>query len=475
MEHDNVILRPISETARRLRSGELTAVDVLEAVAERIEATETDVKAYTTLRLDEARREAAQADDELRQGHDRGPLHGLPISIKDLIETAGVRTTYGSPIFQDHVPTADASVVRRLKESGAIIVGKVNTHEFALGGVTPPTRNPFGLDRIPGGSSGGSGAAIAAGSALLTLGTDTGGSIRIPACYCGAVGLKPSYGLVSRTGVFPESWSLDHVGPITRYVEDAAILLGAIAGYDPLDHTTSSEPVPHYHDELGSELAGLRIGVPTNHFYDQLDPQIESAMAQALEDLKTLGLEVESVTLPDIDGILGAYTAIDSAEVAANHRRIYENHAHEYLPESKLYVEAGLFVRASTYIDAQRSRALLLTQTLDALEHIDLLAVPTQPMLVPRTGDTVATIRGTEEDLLLAMIRLLAPFNLLGFPAVSVCCGYDRDEMPIGLQLAGKPYDDATVLRVAHAYQTATPWIGRLLDTGVRPSAGVRP
>jgi aspartyl-tRNA(Asn)/glutamyl-tRNA(Gln) amidotransferase subunit A len=466
MSSDTVLGRPIRETAARLRTGEVSPGELLELVVERIERTDGAVMAYTTVRGDDARRDAEEAERELRGGRDRGPLHGLPVSIKDLIETKGVRTTYGSAIFKDHVPADDATVVRRLKNAGAVIVGKTNTHEFALGGVTPPTRNPFDLDRIPGGSSGGSAAAIAAGSALLTLGSDTGGSIRIPASLCGTVGLKPSYGLVSRVGVFPEAWSLDHVGPITRYVEDAAAVLSVIAGYDGADHTTADHRVPDYVAELDRGAGGLRVGVPTNYFYDRTDHEVESAVRDAIEHIQALGLAVKDVTFPCIDEILGAYTAIDTAEVAANHRRIYQDHAHDYQPESKLYIEAGLFVRASTYIDAQRSRAGLLRSVLESLQGVDVLAVPTQPMRVPHIGDTVATINGEEEDLLLAMIRLLAPFNLTGLPAISVCCGYDSDGMPIGLQIIGKPYQDEKVLRVAHTYQTTTQWLDRMLALG---------
>jgi aspartyl-tRNA(Asn)/glutamyl-tRNA(Gln) amidotransferase subunit A len=473
MGGDTILAHPVRETAARLRAGEVSPTELLELVLKRIEQTDGEIKAYTTVRGKDAHRDAEEAERELRSGRDRGLLHGLPVSIKDLIDTKDFRTTYGSAIFKDHVPADDATVVRKLKSAGAVIVGKTNTHEFALGGVTPPTRNPFGLDRIPGGSSGGSAAAVAAGAALLTLGSDTGGSIRIPASLCGTVGLKPSYGLVSRVGVFPEAWSLDHVGPITRYVEDAAVLLGVIAGYDAADHTTTDRPVPDYLAELDRGVGDLRVGVPTNHFYDRIDPEIDSAVRDALEHMHGLGLPVEDVTFPCVNEILGAYTAIDSAEVAANHRRIYEHHAHEYQPESKLYIESGLFVRASSYIDAQRSRARLLRCVLDSLRGVDVLAVPTQPMRVPHVGDTVATINGEEEDLLLAMIRLLAPFNFTGLPAISVCCGYDSDDMPIGLQIVGKPYEDGKVLRVAHAYQTSTQWLDRMLALGDRRAEGL--
>lgn len=445
-----------------MREGEVSSLELLELVLERIEKTDDDVKAYVALREEKARKEARAADEEIRKGVDRGPLHGLPVSIKDLIDTEGLRTTYGSPIFKDHVPKEDAAVVVRLKEAGAVIVGKTNTHEFALGGITPPTRNPYDLSRIPGGSSGGSAAAIAAGSALLTLGSDTGGSIRIPASYCGVVGLKPTYGRVSRVGVFPESWSLDHVGPITRHVEDCALLLQAIAGYDPDDQATVEGELPDYTRGLDGDVEGLKVGVPTNHFFDDLDREVHAAVSAAIKHLEVLGMRTEEVSFPAVNEILGAYTALDLAEVAANHRRIYPEHSHEYLPDTKAFIEAGYLLSATTYIDALRARPRLLGQVLDATRGVDVLAVPSQPIVAPKVGDTVAVIDGHREDLLLAMVRLMAPFNLTGLPALSVCCGYNSRGLPIGLQIVGKPFDEATVLRVGHAYQISTPWRERL-------------
>ena len=463
MGSDNVLFRPVREIASQLRAGEVTPTGLLERLLERIKTTDGDVKAYTTIRADDARREAENAETELRTGQDRGLLHGLPVSIKDLINTKGVRTTYGSRIYENHVPDRDATVVEKLREAGAVIVGKTNTHEFALGGVTPPTRNPFGLDRIPGGSSGGSAAAVAAGSALLSLGSDTGGSIRIPASYCGVVGLKPSYGLVSRVGVFPESWSLDHVGPITRHVEDAAVLLGAIAGYDPEDHTTTQMDLPDYVADLQVGASGLRIGVPRNHFFENLDAEVAAAVRAAIDHLESCGVELEEITFPSVDEMLGAHTAIDLAEIATNHRRIYAENADTYLPDTKLFIEMGFFVRVTTYIDALRARPHLLSQVLESMKGVDALVVPSQPIVAPRIGENVAVIGDHEEDLLFAMVRLLAQFNLTGLPALSVCCGYDSQGLPIGLQVVGKPFDESTVLRVAHAYQTTTPWLDRLL------------
>jgi aspartyl-tRNA(Asn)/glutamyl-tRNA(Gln) amidotransferase subunit A len=449
------LLEPALELGRRLRQGELTAPALLERVLDGIEATETDVRAYTHVRAEDARREAEEAQRELDSGRDRGPLHGLPVSVKDLVDTAGVPTTYGSPIFADHVPTADATVVTKLKEAGAVIVGKTNTHEFALGGVTPPTRNPHSLDRIPGGSSGGSAAAIAAGSALLAVGSDTGGSIRIPASYCGVVGLKPSYGLISRAGVFPESWSLDHLGPVTRSVEDAAVLLAGLAGHDPADHTTADDPLPDYLAELERGAEGLRVGVPANHFFDDLDEQVEAAVRAAIERLARLGLQIEEIRFPKPEELLGAHTAIDLVEIAANHRRIYAGSADAYLPDTKLLIEAGFFVPAHTYVDALRARPALLAEVLEAMADVDVLVTPSQPIVAPEVGATTADVNGASEDLLGAMVRLLAPFNLLGLPALSVPCGVDRDGLPIGLQLVGKPFAESTVLRVGQAVEAS--------------------
>lgn len=467
MTPENTLTSRARDVAARLRSGDLSPTDLLEELLERIALTEPEVKAYTTVDEEVARREAEKTGREIAAGEDKGVLHGLPVSIKDLIHTGGLRTTYGSPIYKDHVPDDDATVVKKLREAGAIIVGKTNTHEFALGGTTPPTRNPFDLGRIPGGSSGGSAAAVAAGSAFLSLGSDTGGSIRIPASYCGVVGLKPTYGLVSRIGVFPESWALDHIGPITRHVDDAAVLLNVIAGFDPADATTADTEVPDYLIGIDDGVAGLTIGVPSNHFYDDLTPDVDTAVRAAIEHLAACGAEIREITFPAVDEILGAHTAIDLAEIATNHRRIYADHHASYLPETKPFIEAGLFVRVTTYIDALRARSRLLGEVLEAMEGVDAIVVPSQPIVAPEVAAQVVTIDDHEEDVLAAMGRLLAPFNLTGQPAISVCCGYGTGGHPIGLQVIGRPYDDRMVLRVAQAYQTTTAWVERLLDGSV--------
>lgn len=462
MKKSNLLYERLTTLASKIREGEVSPRGLVNVLLERINETEDRIKAYVTVTGEEARRTAEKAEKEVQRGQYRGLLHGIPVSIKDLMDTRGVKTTYGSRIFSENIPSEDATVVKKLKEAGAIMLGKTNTHEFALGGITPPTRNPWGLDRIPGGSSGGSAAAIAAGSALTTLGSDTGGSIRIPASYCGVVGLKPTYGLVSRAGVFPESWSLDHVGPITRYVEDCAVMLQFTAGYDEKDPATRKRKVPDYVVELQKSVDGLRAGVPRNHFFEHVDHEVLSAVRQAIKVLERLGVSIHELTVPAIDGIMGAYTALDSAEVAANHRRIYAGHAHEYMYESKVYIEAGFFVSATQYIDALRARPKLTAQFLEAMKDVDVMLTPSQPIVAPKIGEKEAFIDGYKEDLMLTMVRFLAPFNLTGLPALSICCGFNSDNLPIGLQVVGKPFQESTVLRVGHHYEQATEWHKRL-------------
>ncbi len=465
---DTPLAKPVRTLASELRSGSLSPVELLETLLQRIEDTEPRISAYSHVSVDRARDEAKAAERELRAGTTRGPLHGLPVTIKDLIETEGIPTTYGSPIYRGNVPNRDATVVRRLREAGAVIVGKATTHEFALGATTPPTRNPFDTRRIPGGSSGGSAAAVAAGSALMALGSDTGGSIRIPSSYCGVVGLKPTYGLVSRTGVFPESWSLDHIGPITRYVEDAALLLNVIAGYDPEDATTPrpSQRLPDYTAGIDAGVDGIKLGIPKNHFFDDLQPEVATAVRSAVHHLESMGVAVKELTFPKVDEMLASHVAIDLAEATTIHRKIYEQHFDSYLPETRRVIENGFFVRVTTYLDALRSRPRLLRDVLDAMAGVDVIAVPSQPIVAPLIGASTIDINGKTEDALSAMVRYLAPFNLTGQPAMTVCCGY-TEGCPLGLQIIGRPFDDVNVLRVGHAYQTSTAWLQPLLDMAV--------
>ena len=469
MTSEGVLVQPLRKISAALKAGEISPVELLDQLFVRLAATEHEVKAYTVVQEEDARREGERAAAELRSGDWKGVLHGIPISLKDLIDTAGTQTTYGSPIFRNYTPREDASVVTKLRNAGALILGKTNTHEFALGATTPPTRNPFDLDRIPGGSSGGSAAAVASGSALATLGTDTGGSIRIPASHCGVVGLKPTFGLVGRSGVFPESWSLDHVGPIVRHVEDAAVLLNTIAGFDPRDPASRDAKPPDFLVGIDGGLEGIRVGVPANCFFEGLDHSVASATRGAVQHLATCGATICEVTFPKVEEIFATFSVIDMAETASNHRRMFSSHADQYLPGSRAAVEAGLLVSAATYIDALRARPSLVRAVLEAMNDVDVVVTPTQPMLAPEAGTDIAIINGNEEDLLTEAMRLVAGFNLTGQPAISVCCGFGPGNLPIGLQVVGKPFRDDVVLRVAHTYQVTTAWLEPLLTAAVPP------
>lgn len=444
--------------AQKIQNGEVSPKEVVEALLDRIEKTDPIIKAYITVCKKDALKLAENAETQIRAGYDLGPLHGVPVTVKDLIETKGIRTTCGSKILKDYVPTRDATVVKRLKRAGAIILGKSNTHEFALGGITPPTKNPWNVRCIPGGSSGGSAAAVAASSALISLGSDTGGSIRIPASYCGVVGLKPTYGRVSRVGVFPDSWSLDHVGPITKTVGDAALLMNVISGYDEYDPTSAKMPVPDFLKSLTGDIVGIKLGVPENYFFDCIDVDVMKAVKDAIKTLESLGAETVPVTFPLIPEIMAAHTTIESSEVAAFHERWIRDRPQDYTPDVRAYVEQGLFILATQYIKAQRVRGFVFSQVLKLFDRIDVLVTPSQPITAPQIGTEKVTIEGMEEDLISAMVRFMEPFSLTGLPAITVPCGFSTDKLPIGLQIVGNPFDESTVFRTAHAYEQRTTW-----------------
>jgi aspartyl-tRNA(Asn)/glutamyl-tRNA(Gln) amidotransferase subunit A len=446
------------EIADKIRSHETSPPEIVRLLLEQIRRTDDKLKAYVTVCDESAVKLADAAELQLRAGHDLGPLHGLPVSIKDLYETEGIRTTCGSKLMQDYVPKTDSTVVKRLKINGAIVLGKTNTHEFALGGITPPTRNPWNLSRVPGGSSGGSAAAIAACSAIASTGSDTGGSIRIPASFCGVVGLKPTYGRVSRAGIFPESWSLDHAGPITRRVQDTALLLRLIAGRDELDPTSSELPVPDYVEQLSQGVRGLRIGVPSNYFFDQCHEEVNVAVRSAIDLLRCLGCSTSEFEFPHIPEIMAAYTTLDSCEASAYHEREIEQRADDFQPDVRLLIENGLFIPATYYIQAQRVRAMVFTETMKLFNQFDIMITPAEPMVATKVGQQTVKFGDVEESIDSALSRYLGPFNLTGLPALSIPCGYSSDGLPIGMQIVGRAYDETTVLRVGYSYERATDW-----------------
>ena len=452
----------IPEAGELMRSRRLSPVELTRAHLDRIEAVDVKLHSYVTLLEDEALAEARVAEAEIIQGRYRGPLHGIPMAHKDLYDTAGVRTTSGSRVDIDRVPTEDATVIARYREAGAVLLGKLAMHEFALSGpdfTTPfePARSPWNVGHITGGSSSGSGAAVAAGLCMGALGSCTGGSIRFPASHCGTVGLKPTYGRVSRRGVVTLSWSQDHVGPLTRRVEDAALMLQPIAGHDPRDPTSSRDPVPDYRQALGEGIKGLTVGVPRHYFFSrepEVDPDVMDIVEGQLEVLQELGANLEEVTIPSLDFARSANRVIMLSEAFAYDERPLKSRPQEYGQLQRRNIRIGGLLRGSDYVQAQRCRAIVKKEFADVLRRVDVLATPTMPRTAPAFEgyDPVGHNRGPSYT---------APFNVAGLPAISVPAGFASDGLPVGLQIAGRPFDEVTILRVAYAYEQRTRWYTR--------------
>jgi aspartyl-tRNA(Asn)/glutamyl-tRNA(Gln) amidotransferase subunit A len=449
----------LAEAAEKIKAKELSPVELTESALARIESVELKITAFATVTADTARKAAEQAEQEIAAGRYRGPLHGIPMGIKDLYETAGVATTSSSKVRRDYVPAQDSAVVEKLTAAGMVMVGKTHTHEFAYGAVTPTTRNPWDVEYIPGGSSGGSGAAVAAGACMVGMGSDTGGSIRIPASVCGTVGLKPTYGRVSRRGVASLSWSLDHVGPLTRTVRDTALVMDAIAGYDRADPASADVPVPDFTAELDAGVAGLTIGVPENYFTDRVDPEVTQAVSVATALLEAQGARLREVSIPLAEYIPATEWAIMLPEASAYHQGMLREKADLYGDDVRLYLEAGELVLATDYIKALRVRTLMQQAWRDMFDSIDVLIAPTLAAPALRVDKPEVTWPdGSTEAATDAYVRLSAPANVTGLPALSVPCGFTTGGLPIGMQLLGRPFAEPALLRVAHAYESATEW-----------------
>lgn len=431
----------LTELAAAVQARELSPVEVVDAVLERADRTEPELNAYAAIDADGAREAARATERALAAGSDPGPLAGLPVGIKDLIDVEGSPTGAGSEVRGGHRADKDSAVVSRLREAGAIVLGKTHTHEFAYGLITPQTRNAVDGGRVAGGSSGGSAAAVAAGSATFALGTDTGGSIRVPAALNGVVGLKPTYDLVPRQGVTSLSWSLDHVGPITRTVADAGLALSALTGRSPALHT---------------DLRGLRVGVPRNYYFDRIDPQVEATVRAAVEKLATLGATLVDVDIPMTRYLLAAQSVIMFAEASAYHEHTLRAAADRYGEDVRGLLEAGGLLSAGDYLRGQRARTLIREAWTGLFAEVDVLAAPTVPITaVPIGQQRIVWPNGEVESVTDAYVRLCAPANLTGFPALSVPAGVDRDGLPIGLQLMGAPFTEDVLLRAGLAYEEA--------------------
>ncbi|MGD9763494.1 MAG: Asp-tRNA(Asn)/Glu-tRNA(Gln) amidotransferase subunit GatA [Candidatus Binatia bacterium] len=472
----------IAEAHERLRARAVSAEELARAALARIEATEPAVHSFITVTPELALAEARAADARYAAGAPHGALDGIPLAIKDVINTTGIRTTAGSRILESYVAPYDATVMRRLRAAGAVCVGKANCDEFAMGSSNEnsaygPTRNPWDTDRVPGGSSGGSAAAVAARQVLGALGTDTGGSIRQPAAHCGIVGLKPTYGRVSRYGVIAYASSLDQVGPMARTVRDCAHLLAAIAGHDPLDSTSVPQPVPDYVGALGGDLKGLRLGLPKEYFVEGMSPEVAGAVRAAVKQLESLGAAVDEVSLPHTEYAVATYYLIATAEASSNLARydgtryglrvdpgrgLLDMYRHTraagFGAEVKRRIMLGTYALSAGYYDAyylkaQRVRTLIRRDFERVFERCDAIVTPTAPTTAFALGEKITDPLA----MYLADIFTIS-INLAGLPGLSLPCGFDERGLPIGLQLVGKPLDEATVLRAAHAYEQSTEW-----------------
>jgi len=438
-----------SQIAGRVASRSVTALQVVEACLGRIAVHDRSLNSFLNVMIDQALDAARRVDDAVRAGRPPGPLTGVPVAVKDIIDVAGIPTTAGAHPRFHVVPHEDAPVVARLRAAGAVIVGKTGLHEFAYGvtNANPHTgsvRNPWDRSRSPGGSSGGSAAAVAAGFCAAALGSDTGGSIRIPASLCGVTGLKPTYGVVPTSGVVPLSWALDHIGPLTRTAFDAGLLLSVLAA------------APQPAGEIRRGIAGLRIGIPRRFFWEDLDPAVEASCGQALAILAEHGGAILDVVIPHAADAGAAATLILSAEASAFHERRLREHGEAYGEDVRVKLDRGLFVSAVDYVLAQRARTFLTREFIQTLRDVDVLVTPATIAPAAPLEDSHQTASSLAMSL--EYTRFTNPFNLTGLPALSVPCGFTAKGLPVGLQIAGRPFDEATVLRAGHAYQEATEW-----------------
>ena len=457
----DVTMLSIREAAELIRKKNISPVELTKACLARIERLNPVLNAFITITAESALAQARDAESDIQRGRWRGPLHGIPIALKDLFDTAGVKTTAGSAVFKDRVPTEDAEVVRRLKAAGAVLLGKTNMHEFAYGGTSAVTyfgavHNPWEIGHIAGGSSGGSAASVAAELCYGALGSDTAASIRQPAAFCGIVGLKPTYGLVSTRWVIPLSWTFDHVGPMTRTVADTAIMLQTLAGYDPAETTSQQMNIPDYTAALRMNVSSLRVGVAREFFFAGLDPEIEAAVNNALPVLQKLTAGLRDITLPaSTQEQLRA--AVRAAEAYAYHAESVGRTPELYQPETLTRLRTGADVKTSAYIQGRRDVDLTRRTIGKVFETVDAIVSPTTAVQPPTLAELAKDV-STSMELGTRTIRNTSPFNVYGWPTISVPCGFTRSGLPIGLQIAGPLGRDAVVLRLAHAYEQATEW-----------------
>ena len=470
----------INELSALFANGSLSPVDLVRDTLQRIERLDPALNSYLTVSAELALKQAAKAEKEIQRGRRRGPLHGIPYAAKDLLDTSGIRTTVGSKLRARHVPTSNAAVIEKLDDAGAVLIGKTGLHEWAYGitSTNPhfgPVRNPWDPERIPGGSSGGSAAALAAGLCVFSLGSDTGGSIRIPAALCGIAGLKPTFGRISRRGAFPLGHTLDTLGPFGLRVEDTALTYGAIAGYDPSDPASVNRPVDLPVLKSEPDLKETVIGVPSEFLFDHFDTEIADAIGDALSVLESLGAELRTVQTPDIEAANSLHRLILLAEATSVHRRRLESCREDFGDDVRALLDQGRFVLATEYLDAQRARREFCRGFDSVLHGVDALVIPAVPIPTARVGELEIEVGGKLENVRLATTRNIRALNLTGLPVLSVPCGFRSDGLPVGMQIVGPKYGEAGILTIGHAYEQATDWHARIPPMAGESASGTVP
>jgi aspartyl-tRNA(Asn)/glutamyl-tRNA(Gln) amidotransferase subunit A len=477
MSASELLKLSISELSVQIKARKVSPVELTEAALTQADRLQPTLCSFITILHDQAMRQAKEQEAALARGEYRGPLQGIPIGIKDNLATAGIRSTVGSKVLADYIPAEDAHVVRLCQAAGAIMLGKENLEEFAAGATSNnphygAVHNPWALEHIPGGSSGGGGANVAACVTFASLGTDLGGSVRLPGTFCGVVGLKQTFGRVSQRGLLVTSFNGDHIGPMTRSVRDSALMLQVIAGYDALDPSTVPVPVPDYTAALGQEVRGLRMGIPTNYYFDLLDPEVDAAVRRAIEDLEALGISTKAISLPSMRYV-GALRIASLADSVVTHEPYLATHRQDYGPDVLYRTLAGQFVLGRDYSKALKVQRLIKEEHARVLQEVDFLVTPTAPIAAPRIdtptfrlGETEYRVRGPGSGV---VSRYTSPSNATGLPAITVPCGFTRAGLPIGIQFIGRPFDEGRLLQVADAYESVSPSRGRrpaLVDAG---------
>ncbi|PKB68780.1 MAG: hypothetical protein BZY81_00775 [SAR202 cluster bacterium Io17-Chloro-G4] len=475
MSNTDLLQMTISELAPKIHSKEISPVELTEASLAAAETLQTDLNSFIAILHDRAMDQAREAETDISRGDYRGPLHGIPIGLKDNLATAGITTTLGTKVLADHVPEEDAEVVRRCRDAGAIIIGKENLEEFAAGATSNnphfgAVHNPWGLDHIPGGSSGGGGANVASGVTFASLGTDLGGSVRLPGTFCGVVGLKQSFGRVSQRGLLVTSFNGDHIGPMTRSVADSALMLQVLAGNDPLDPSTVPVPVPDYSAHLGKGLKGLKMGVPSNHYFDMLDSEVEEAVRRSIAALEELGAELQEVSLPSMEYI-GALRISAMADGIVTHEPFIKSNREDYGPDTLYRTIPGQFVLGRDYSKSLKVQRLIQEEYARVMQQVDFLITPTAPVPAPRIDAKYITMDGVEHRVRgpgsSLISRNTSPLNAIGLPAITVPCGVNKLGLPIGVQFITGPFEESLLFQVADCYEKVSP------SQGLRPKVAV--